>query len=434
VENEAVFFHADRALIGDFGCGPVAKMSGIKQGDLLGRWTGRAATAEQGQQQREGDFLAMTDCRSGVSRHGGKVSGESDESNEKLPARVRWWRVTVGAVSLTAVVWAGLLATVGPGQFLVAPLGYIPRVFVGWLLVGLAVPGWWWGRGRMGLLVVGAVTYQVAVLGYVISAPAAPQAGQSELRVAFVNRGDQDDTTWTEWVNQVQPDVLGFTEVLGRHGLGVAQANVGHLPFLLRLGEHALASRYPFRGTEMVRPRLPAAGGLQLGYLPAARFELDAPGGPVAVYVVHIRSPRDALSKYRHPRFWKWTLLGPPTGVNPNNTLDFYWKEQAATLAALLERIRQETMPTLVLGDFNLPDVGPQYRELTSTLQDAHRVAGRGYGYTFPGDIQHWAAFGQPWMRIDYLLASQQWTVLECLVQKHAADSQHRGVFARLQR
>jgi vancomycin resistance protein VanJ len=362
------------------------------------------------------------------------VLGESDESKQKLPVSVRWWRLVVLVVGCIVALWVGLVTAIGQGHFLVAPLGYLPRGFVGGLLLALALPGWWWGRGRMLLLGVGALVYQLGVLDYRLPPPPAVRVEKPILRVAFVNWGDHDDGAWTAWVKTMQPDVLGFTDVRGRHGLGVAQANVGHLPFLLRVGEHALASRYPFRASEVVRPRLPAAGGVQLGYLPAARFELDAPGGPVAVYVVHVRSPRDALSKYRHPKFWKWTLLGTPAGVDPNNTLDFYWKEQALTLVALLERIRQETLPTLVLGDFNLPDSGPRYRELTRTLQDAHRVAGRGYGYTFPGDLKHWAAFGQPWMRIDYLLASEHWAVLECLVQNEAADSQHRGVFAQMQR
>lgn len=410
-------------------------MGGIEQRDLS-RWErrGRTATAKCEQQNSEAEIQAMAYCRLSDSWHGGTVSGECDESNQKVPAYVRWWQLMGLAVGLAVILWAGLVAMVGQNHFLIAPLCYLPRDFLSLLLLVLAVPGWWWGRSRMSLLIAGALVHQVFVLRYMRATPPVAPNASHELRTAFVNRGDQDDASWTKWITRMQPDVLGFTDVRGRHGLAVAQANVGNLPFFMRVGEHALASRYPFRGSEVVRPVLPAAGGIQLGYLPAARFEVDAPGGPVSVYVVHIRSPRDALSKYRRPQLWKWTGLGPPAGVNPNNTLAFYWKEQAATLAALLERIRQDSLPTVVVGDFNLPDAGPRYRQLTRTLQDTHRMAGRGYGYTFPGDIQHWAAFGLPWMRIDYILATQDWTVLECEVQDEAADSQHRGVFARLAR
>lgn len=434
-EGEQVFCHRDGAFVGYFGSGPQVKMVRIQKRDLRGwRGGGWAATAESEEQHSEAEIQAMAYCRLSDSWHGDTVSGERDESNGKVPAAVRWWRLMVLAVGLAVVLWAGLVASVGQNHFLIAPLCYLPRVFLSVLLLALAVPGWWWGRGRMGLLIAGALIHQVVVLNWMQATPRVAPEPAPGLRTAFVNRGDQDDGSWTEWITRIQPDVLGFTDVRGRHGLAVAQANVGNLPFFMQVGEHALASRFPFRGSEVVRPVLPAAGGVQLGYLPAARFEVDAPGGPIAIYVVHIRSPRDALSKYRRPRFWKWTLLGPPPGVNPNNTLAFYWNEQAATLAALLERIRQDPLPTVVLGDFNLPDAGPRYRELTRTLQDAHRVAGRGFGYTFPGDIKHWTAFGAPWMRIDYILATQHWTVLECVVQDKAADSQHRGVFARLAR
>jgi endonuclease/exonuclease/phosphatase family metal-dependent hydrolase len=376
----------------------------------------------------------MADCVEWESWHDGMVSGQIDESKPKLRAWERWWRLAVWAVGCVTLFWCLLVALVGQEYWVAAPVTYLPRDFLSGLLLLLAVPGWWWERRRAVLLVVGALLHQVLILDYVWPSAKEAQPGLPEWRVGFVNRGDQEDESWTEWVTAMQPDVLGFTDVRGRHGLGVAQANVGHLPFFMRVGEHALASRYPFRGTEVVRPRLSAGTGFQLGYLPAARFELDGPGGPVVVYVVHLRSPRDALSKYRRSDLWKWTLWGTPAGVNTNNTLDFYWKEQAATIAGLLERIRQETFPTLVLGDFNLPAVGPRYRELTRTLQDAHRVAGRGYGYTFPGDVQHWVAGGSPWMRIDYILANKQWRILECVTQQAAADSQHRGVFVRLQR
>ena len=58
----------------------------------------------------------------------------------------RLWKVAVllGAGSLllaTLVVWA-----VGQGQFLMAPLSYLPRVWAGVLLLGLAIAGWKWDR------------------------------------------------------------------------------------------------------------------------------------------------------------------------------------------------------------------------------------------------------------------------------------------------
>lgn len=334
------------------------------------------------------------------------------------------------------LLWSGLLHAVGQEHFLVAPLCYLPRAWAGWLLLALALPGWrWWRPGAV--LLTGAGWFYLAVLlEWRTPRPAPPvDARRFELRAAFVNWGDLDVAAWREWLARVKPDLVAVTDVRTMDDLGVGQPAIGGLPFVLRVGEHVLASRYPFSGGQMARPVPPASPGMSGLYLPAARFEVDAPGGPVAVYLAHLRSPRDALSKYREAKFWRWTWSGVPPGVDEGNTLDFYWREQGVIMETLLERMGAESLPVLVLGDWNVPDFGPRYRALTRSFQDAHRVAGSGYGHTFPGDVKLAAAFWRPWMRIDYLLADRRhWRVLECQVQDRAGDSQHRGLFARLRR
>lgn len=356
----------------------------------------------------------------------------------KLPppqARLaRLWRRLAAAACVLAALSCLLLHGVGQNHYLVAPLCYLPRAFAGGLLVLLALPGWWWGRRRSVLLLAFGFFYLVVLLEWRTPRPAPPaNPARPELRTAFVNWGDIDQPAWETWVAQARPDVVALTDVRDANRLGVGQPPVAGLPFVLRVGEHVLASRYPFAGGEVARRALPAPSGMRLPRLPAARFQVDAPGGPVVIYVAHLRSPRDALRKYGEWKFWRWTWFGLPPGVHVGNTLDFYWREQEAVMAALLEKMRAETLPTLVLGDWNLPDFGPRYRTLTRDFQDAHRAAGRGYGFTFPGDVSLAAAFNRPWLRIDYILADRRhWQVLECRVQEAAGGSQHRGLLARL--
>lgn len=313
----------------------------------------------------------------------------------------------------------------------------MPPTLIGPTLLLMAIPGWWWGRRLFLLCGASAIAFQGSLIGW----PTWDQgsATGASLRVAFVNRGDQDQSKWIEWIGQQSLDLIGLTDLKGKDGLGlgVGLPVVAGLPYLMRIGEHALASRYPFKGSQVIRPELPAGEPVRAQYLPAARFEVDAPGGPLAVYVVHVRSPRDALSKYRSLMMWKWTLLGVPAHVSPSITIDHYWKEQKLVMEGLLKRIEAEPLPAIVLGDWNLPDCGPRYRRLTRQLQDAHQLAGKGLGYTFPGDISHWAALGQPWMRIDYVLTDpRHWSVRKCEVQSgpEAARSQHRALVVALQR
>ena len=177
-----------------------------------------------------------------------------------------------------------------------------------------------------------------------------------------------------------------------------------------------------------------ADGRPALPFLPAVRFEVDFPEGPTAVWVVHVRSPRTDFKKYREWQRWKW-IWDRPADLHQRETLQGYWQEQAAAIEYLKSQIAADTLPVLVLGDWNVPDSGPRYAEVTRGLIDAHRAAGTGYGYTFPGDLQVGLAAGRPWMRIDYILAqADAWEVLHCQVQDDAANSQHRAVLARLRR
>lgn len=361
------------------------------------------------------------------------------EQNEPFPLRscIRLWRL------FAKVFWVGtlllwLLRTfVAQSFLLVAPLTYLPQILVGPALLLIAIPGWWWSRRLLLICAIIGMGFHASLFGW----PCWQKVGTSgaSLRVVFANRGDQDQLKWNEWIGKQSPDLIGLTDLGGKDGLGlsVRLPVIAGLHYFMRIGEHALASRYPFKGTQVIRPDLPQGEPIRVQYLPAARFEVDAPGGPVAIYVVHVRSPRDALSKYGSLRMWKWTLLGFPSFVPPSITIGQYWEEQKLVIEGLLKRIEAESMPTIVLGDWNLPDFGPRYRRLTDQLQDAHLVAGKGFGYTFPGDLSHWAALGNPWMRIDYVLADRQyWEIHECQVQsgEEAARSQHRALMVALKR
>jgi endonuclease/exonuclease/phosphatase (EEP) superfamily protein YafD len=100
----------------------------------------------------------------------------------------------------------------------------------------------------------------------------------------------------------------------------------------------------------------------------------------------------------------------------------------ARDLAGVFSR---EKRPFLALGDFNMPSDGYVHEVMTWGLRDCFAKAGRGFGFTFPGDRRNPMTLGEPWLRLDYVLAGPGWRVNECRVEPERR-SKHRAVVATL--
>ncbi len=94
--------------------------------------------------------------------------------------------------------------------------------------------------------------------------------------------------------------------------------------------------------------------------------------------------------------------------------------EQARQLRAMLDA---EPHPFLVCGDFNSTPRNWAYTHLAHGFRDAFDEAGTGWGGTFPA--------GLPLVRIDYVLASDDWVVRRARVDPDLV-SDHRAVIAEL--
>jgi endonuclease/exonuclease/phosphatase (EEP) superfamily protein YafD len=329
---------------------------------------------------------------------------------------------------MVVVVWFLLLLmmdTIGTRLYTLAPLYYLPKVWLAAPFLLLALPGYWWERRWTWWLGLLAFFHAIVLLEWRSPRPSLHSGDGSRLRVVSCNRGDQDEASWVKWLAAVKPDLVAMQDVGACHHLAGQSPDAAGLPNFLRIGEHAIASRYPIRRMVPISPAASITNG-SLGYLPCMRVEIDMGGKLVVVYSIHVRSPRTHFKSYRSWKIWSSPMR--------SEVLSRYWVEQEKLLKMLLISIRAETDPVIVVGDLNVPDMGPLYREVTKTLQDAHRVAGVGYGYTFPGDVKALWAGWQPWLRIDYILPGGGWKVQGCEVQdsSSAGESQHRAVLADL--
>ena len=106
-----------------------------------------------------------------------------------------------------------------------------------------------------------------------------------------------------------------------------------------------------------------------------------------------------------------------------------WWHAQIGHAQTILKRAEAETLPCIIAGDSNAPAMGYIHYLFTRKFTDSHEAAGSGCGLSFPGATHNPLSLGGPWMRIDKILANQQW---QALWNKAEPDrpSQHRAVAA----
>ena len=138
---------------------------------------------------------------------------------------------------------------------------------------------------------------------------------------------------------------------------------------------------------------LGAAGGLDLEAV------LPESGQAVAFTGVHLNSPSQSV----------W--VGP-------------WRHQLSTLAA-----RPVDGPGVIAGDFNATeDHRPFRRLLDAGWTDVHQTKGCGFWLTFPVDD----TLPFPVMRLDHVLVTDHFEVLDVELLSDANESDHRPVLTRL--
>jgi endonuclease/exonuclease/phosphatase family metal-dependent hydrolase len=164
----------------------------------------------------------------------------------------------------------------------------------------------------------------------------------------------------------------------------------------------------------------------------AAVFDVQWQGEDLAVYVVHLPTPRTDFAKLTG-----LGLLKELAGRNRRRSDNMSFGE-AMTARVQLGRdlagvFAREQRPFIAMGDFNMPPAGYVHRVVSWGLLDCFEQAGRGFGFTFPCDTFNPLTMGAPWLRIDYVLAGPGWHANDCRVEP-GRRSQHRAVVATLSR
>ncbi len=346
---------------------------------------------------------------------------------------VRLWQ-GVSFLALAVVLALGVADhCLNPTHGLLFAWLYSPKIWVAIALAILALPGWWFGRLLGAILMLMSLAWLGLGLHWRVpqekKAAAANLSGRL-LRVITCNRGESAGHDFFPFVKAHDPDILVIQQSRSTGAWTPDAAELSRRPNGVQVGEFLVRSRYPVLSQQALVVTAVLGKKLPAPVTPGLRCVVDAGKlGQIVVYNIHLPSPRQVLREMGigAPRRRAVHLLD-----GNMSEVQSYWSTHQECARLLRESIRGETLPVLAMGDWNNPDFGPLYREMSSGLLDAHREAGEGFGYTFPDDVSHALAGGLPWMRIDYIFAGKSWQVHGCEVEPDAENAQHRAVAATL--
>jgi len=313
---------------------------------------------------------------------------------------LEWWgeRSWIFGVLLYAPIQTSLLPLA-----LLTPACFLFR----WRLIG-------WHLAAAVILIFGFMTFRWSSVPLVTGA---------ELKAVTFNFGESNHPQFMSFLDAEKPDLI-----LLQDARGLAAGLVTKVPgmYASDVGQFAFLSKFPIQKAALV-------DSVQTeGQSVAARYEIVFQGRTIAVYSVHLPTPRQQLSRFIGGRRVLGDLVGHAHRAPAYGDYREWIKERMRLAQALAAVLAEEKDPMIVGGDFNTPDHGYIYHLFAGEMNDAFAHAGRGWGLTFPGSTHNPISFFGPWLRIDYFFAGRGWRATECRPEP-GNKSQHKAVFARFE-
>ena len=291
---------------------------------------------------------------------------------------------TIAVAGYALVLIAGILCFrfIGESNLTIAYLLYFPRIV--FLIPAIIVfpIGLLFCRRVSVLLAITSAIFIFYSMGWKLrpEPTATPSSPGTTLTVLTYNRGQHANQSLQPFKNLTDPDVIVLQEA-GSRAAGYASAE-GYEKFLHTIdeAEFTILSRYPILAAESIR--VPSS---QNEIPVAARFEIDFEGGRIALYAIHVISPRDALRSYRRGAFL-WGVLGIPGTPfgKKREAYQVFWDNRIEEARTLRQIILEDPLPTLIAGDLNAPAGGYIHGLFRSEFEDAHPAGGERFRLHFP--------------------------------------------------
>jgi endonuclease/exonuclease/phosphatase family metal-dependent hydrolase len=287
-----------------------------------------------------------------------------------------------------------MLLEFGPRWISLAPLLVIA-------ILAVSLDSKFWAVVFLGALLVAGPLLGLCVTSQGLSRKAPPPQSLCLLTLNTDGRASPADVL--RLIEREKPHVICLQECYRPEGWYEILGNDWHIR---RHREFIVASRFPLSELEPITsPRLPEY------VLPAVSCEVLAPEGAFNLICVHLPSMRDGLE----------AILDAPldgaSALDASRTRHTFAAEAVASWATSRE------LPVVLAGDFNQVEGTSLYRKHWGNMANAFSSVGLGWGATFHS---RWHG-----IRIDHILASKQWFVVDCHVHDDVG-ADHRPVSATL--
>lgn len=247
--------------------------------------------------------------------------------------------------------------------------------------------------------------------------------GPAKIKVLTNNYSENHGLRLQPFIDAEDPDLVALEDAAGQ---GRAFERSYPERAVRSVGQFVLVSKLP------VISERPLYWPTWRGNTVAAVFDVSWHGEDVAIYTVHLPTPRADFAKLTGLGLAK-ELAGRNRRRSDNMSFSEAMTARVELARNFAEVLARERRPFLAIGDFNMPSDGYVHRVISSGLTDCFAHTGWGFGFTFPCDRHNPLTLGQPWLRLDYVLAGPGWHADDCRVEPDRR-SKHRAVVATLSR
>lgn len=255
-------------------------------------------------------------------------------------------------------------------------------------------------RPRLALIQAAPAAVFVAAYGIMFwPRQPADTTGKTQLSLLTynLNKGNMQTDAATSIIREADADVVALQELNPTMAAAFDETFADTYPYRAFHPDtsypgQGMMSRYPLANDDYWR--------INLGH---QRADIDLNGTPITLYNTHPV----------HPFIKEGGFFDPDA--------------RTAEIQAVLERVRQESTPVLIVGDFNLTDQTGDYQLLAPDFDDTYREIGWGMGFSFP-DLGQRVLLA----RIDYVFHSRDFQAVEARVWPTSGGSDHRPLFVRL--